>query len=122
MTPILPVTDPAIHGLFNAPGLGPRPMKHILPLIVAAVMLPFTPLAAQRSDQDAAYRALREGQAMSLKDIERRILPQMGGATYLGPEYDRGSGIYRLKFMRSGTVIWVDVDGRSGRIIGQSGR
>lgn len=89
--------------------------------LLAALMLA-PPVLAQRNDQDAAYRARIEGNAMSLKDIERRVLPQMGGATYLGPEYDRVSGIYRLKFMRSGTVIWVDVDARSGRVIGQSGR
>lgn len=112
--------DTAIHGLFNALSLATRDMIRTF-VLIAALMLAL-PAAAQRNDQDAAYRARIEGNAMSLKDIERRVLPQMGSATYLGPEYDRGSGIYRLKFMRSGTVIWVDVDARSGRVIGQSGR
>jgi uncharacterized membrane protein YkoI len=47
-------------------------------------------------------------------------MPFMGGADYLGPEL-RGD-TYRLKFMRDGHVIWVDVDAMTGRIIGRSGR
>ena len=37
-------------------------------------------------DQDRAFRATQEGRAMPLPQIERRVLPQMGGADYLGPE------------------------------------
>ena len=47
-------------------------------------------------------------------------MPFMGGAEYLGPEFMGKS--YRLKFMRDGRVIWVDVDAATGRIIGRSGR
>ena len=54
---------------------------------------------------------------MSLPMIEQRVMPFMGGADYLGPEL-RGP-IYRLKFMRNGRVIWVDVDGQ-GNIIRRS--
>ena len=43
----------------------------------------------------------------------------MRGSTYLGPEFD--GGVYRLKFMRNGSVIWVDVDARTGAVIGRSG-
>jgi len=43
----------------------------------------------------------------------------MGGADYLGPEL-RGQNL-RMKFMDNGRVIWVDVDPRTGRIIGKSG-
>ncbi len=56
---------------------------------------------------------------MPLPKIERRVVPFMGGADYLGPEL-RGD-TYRLKFMRGGRVIWVDVDAATGRIIGRSG-
>ena len=44
-------------------------------------------------------------------------MPFMGGADYLGPEFMGDT--YRLKFMRDGRVIWVDVDGQ-GRIIRRS--
>lgn len=72
-------------------------------------------------DQDAAYRATQQGRIMPLRSIESRIVPQMRGADYLGPELDPGSGTYRLKFMRDGRVIWVDVDARSGQVLGKSG-
>jgi len=55
---------------------------------------------------------------MPLPMIERRVMPFMGGADYLGPEF-RGS-TYRLKFMRNGRVIWVDVDAATGRIVSRS--
>jgi len=71
-------------------------------------------------DQDRAFRATKEGRAMPLPQIERRVLPRMGGADYLGPEL-RGRNL-RMKFMDSGKVIWVDVDPRTGRIIGKSDR
>lgn len=58
---------------------------------------------------------------MPLREIEARVIPRMNGADYLGPELDAGSGRYRLKFMRGGRVIWVDVDARTGRPIGRSG-
>jgi hypothetical protein len=70
-------------------------------------------------DQDRAFRATQEGRSMPLPQIERRVLPHMGGADYLGPEF-RGRN-YRLKFMDNGRVIWVDVDAATGRIVGKSG-
>jgi hypothetical protein len=70
-------------------------------------------------DQDRAYSQKQRGQSMPLPQIERRVLPRMGGADYLGPEM-RGQTL-RMKFMDQGKVIWVDVDPRTGRILGQSG-
>ena len=69
-------------------------------------------------DQDRAFRATQEGRAMPLPQIERRVIPRMGGADYLGPEM-RGSNV-RMKFLDRGKVIWVDVDPRTGRILGKS--
>jgi len=70
-------------------------------------------------DQDRAYMQKQRGQSMPLPQIERRVLPRMGGADYLGPEI-RGRNL-RMKFMDQGKVIWVDVDPMTGRIIGKSG-
>ena len=64
---------------------------------------------------------MREGRILPLPEIERRVIPTMAGAQYLGPEIDPDTGIYTLKFLRNGTVIWVRVDGRSGQIIGRTG-
>ncbi|MEO6113680.1 MAG: hypothetical protein ABIP07_04430 [Sphingomicrobium sp.] len=71
-------------------------------------------------DQDRAFRATQEGRSMPLPMIERKVLPHMNGADYLGPEF-RGR-TYRLKFMQEGRVIWVDVDAATGRILGKSDR
>ena len=68
-------------------------------------------------DQDRAFEAAREGRSLPLPLIEERVMPRMGGADYLGPELNGGT--YRLKFMRNGRVIWVDVDGQ-GKIIRRS--
>ena len=51
---------------------------------------------------------------MPLPKIERRVMPFMDGADYLGPEFNGDT--YRLKFVKNGRVIWVDVDAATGRI------
>ena len=82
----------------------------------------FAGVPKSRGDQDSAYAARQKGEVRSLREIEGRVVPRMPGSDYLGPEFDPRSGVYRLKFMRNGSVIWVDVDGRTGAVIGQSGR
>ncbi len=77
--------------------------------------------ADQRREQDQALAATRSGQVKPLREIEARVLPRMGGADYLGPEFDPASSTYRLKFMRGASVIWIDVDARTGQIVGRSG-
>jgi len=73
----------------------------------------------QQRDSQRAFEATREGRSMPLPQLERRVLPFMGGADYLGPELN-GGGTYRFKFIQDGRVIWVDVDAQSGRIIRRS--
>ena len=78
-----------------------------------------TPALADRPrDADRVGEAVRSGRSMPLPKIERRVMPFMGGADYLGPEFNGET--YRLKFMRNGRVIWVDVDASTGRIIRKS--
>ena len=72
-------------------------------------------------DQDRAYMQKQRGHSMPLPQIERRVIPRMGGADYLGPEM-RGPDNLRMKFLdKKGQVIWVDVDPKTGRIVGKSG-
>lgn len=71
-------------------------------------------------DQNEARREMRAGNAKSLREIERMILPRMKGAEYLGPSYDSSARAYRLKFIRKGRVVYIDVDARTGRIISRS--
>ena len=68
-------------------------------------------------EQERAWEATRDGRSMPLPQLERRIMPMMGGADYLGPELNGDT--YRFKFMQNGHVIWVDVDGQ-GRVIRRS--
>jgi hypothetical protein len=68
-------------------------------------------------EQERAWEATREGRSMPLPQLERRVMPMMGGADYLGPEMNGDT--YRFKFMQNGRVIWVDVDGQ-GRVIRRS--
>ena len=93
----------------------------ITPFLLAAGAATFAaPAAADRPrDQDRAFEAFREGRSMPLPMIERRVIPRMNGADYLGPEFNGTT--YRLKFMRAGRVIWIDVDAATGRIVGRSG-
>ena len=97
-----------------------------LPLIAALMLGTMAQPASaqwQRGDQDEAYQARRDGALMPLRAIENGIVPRMKarGADYIGAEFDGGSGRYRLKFMRGGAVIWVDVDGRTGAIVARAG-
>jgi len=73
-----------------------------------------------KSDQDKARREMQAGNVLSLRQIERRILPQMKGSEYLGPSYDSAARAYRLKFIKNGRVTYVDVDARTGKIINRS--
>ena len=83
--------------------------------------LAFPPLAlaGPGEAQGAARKEMRAGAVRSLREIERRVLPTMPGSQYLGPEYDPRAMAYRLKFIRDGRVTFVDVDARTGAVIGE---
>ena len=73
----------------------------------------------RRGDQMRAYQQRREGN-LSLREIEARVVPTMRDSQYIGFDYDAAEAIYTLKFLRNGTVIWVEVDGRTGKVIGRT--
>ncbi|WP_370638037.1 PepSY domain-containing protein [Croceicoccus sp. Ery15] len=93
-------------------------------LALCGMVAPVTavPAMAQAKDgQSEARRELRAGNVLPLRQIERSVVPRMGGARYLGPEFDSAAMIYRLKFMEDGgRVVFVDVDARTGRVVGRS--
>lgn len=91
-------------------------------LAVAGAAVPAAAATQEQSlsDQGEARREAQAGTQLSLREIERRILPQMRGSEYLGPAYDSTARAYRLKFIREGRVTYVDVDARTGRVIGRS--
>jgi uncharacterized membrane protein YkoI len=86
--------------------------------LTLALALAAGPAVAQR-EQDRAYQAVREGQIMQLGDILASVGPRVGGK-FIGSEFDADHGMYRLRFMDGGTVKNVDVDARTGRILGRS--
>ncbi|HEY5712639.1 MAG TPA: hypothetical protein VIT38_12165 [Allosphingosinicella sp.] len=96
-------------------------MRFLFPLL--AVGLALAPLGAdarglQRSrEQDRAYRAMSQGQILPLPQIRARI--NVPGADFIGAEFD--GRVYRLKYMRGGDVIWIDVDAQTGRILARTG-
>lgn len=95
-------------------------MHTLLAAALGAGLIASPALAERPRDQDRAFEATRQGRSMPLPKIERRVMPFMDGADYLGPEFNGDT--YRLKFMRDGRVIWVDVDAATGRIKGRSRR
>lgn len=86
--------------------------------IAASLALTPPAQAGQRDEQDAARRAMLDGQVMPFSLIKRRVDAAMSGATYLGSEFNQSSNRYRLKYVKNGKVVWVDADGRTGDIIG----
>ena len=99
--------------------------------ILSALLIAATALSAAASapatagprerDQASALQGAQAGRIIPLRAIEARIVPQMRGFSYLGPEYYADIGRYRLKFLRGQRVVWIDVDARSGEVIGKSG-
>jgi hypothetical protein len=97
----------AAGSLTSAPALADRPRDRG----------PRMDVPAPVREQERAFDATRQGRSMPLPQLERRVMPMMGGADYLGPELNGDT--YRFKFMQNGRVIWVDVDGQ-GRVIRRS--
>jgi hypothetical protein len=101
--------------------------KLLFPFLASAMLaggLAASPALAQqkRGDQETARKEMRAGNVLTLRDIERLVVPRIergGSIQYLTPEFDEVARAYRLKFIDNdhGQVIWVDVDARSGRII-----
>lgn len=92
-----------------------------LVLLAGATSIVSLPVRAdQVSEQGQLRKERRAGTVRSTREIEKIVLPQMSGMQYLGPEYDAAAMAYRLKFIQDGKVVFVDVDARSGRIIGRS--
>ena len=90
-----------------------RPLLFALAFATAAV-----PAVAQR-EQDSAYKLAKEGHIMQLGDILAQVSPHVAGK-FIGSEFDAVHVMYRLRYMDGGTVKNIDVDARTGRIIGRS--
>lgn len=107
------------------PGLQPESEMKILKLLLLATLgtAAVSPAGAGPRDreQDKVFDGIQQRRILPIRLIERRIVPRMPGFEYLGPEINREADRYRLKFMRGGQVVWIDVDARTGQIVGKSG-
>lgn len=99
-------------------------LPHTLFAAVAlAAAVAAAPASAQafdrgRGDQNSAREEMQAGRNLPIRDIERRIIPQMRpDDEYIGFEYDSSALVYRLKFIRNGQMIWVDVDAQTARVL-----
>jgi hypothetical protein len=86
--------------------------------ILAILSLAGPAFAAGERDHEALVSAIHAGEMLPMRSVEQQVLPKMRGYKYLGPEVDMTSRTHRLKFMRHGRIIWLDVDARTGRVIG----
>lgn len=86
--------------------------------LVATGLTSAPALADPPRDSQKAFEGRRDGRSMPLPQLERRVMPFIPGADYLGPELNGGT--YRMKFIQNGRVIWVDVDPQTGRILRRS--
>lgn len=94
-------------------------MRALFPLAAAGLALVAASADARglqsMREQDAAYRAAQQGEILPLPMIRARI--RIPGAQFIGAEFD--GRVYRLKFMRGTEVIWIDVEARTGRVVGR---
>lgn len=95
-----------------------RLFRTLLAAALAAGLLTSPAMADRKRvrEQDRAFDATREGRIRPLPELRQRVMPIVGrDAEPLSPEMIGRT--YRMKFMREGRVIWVDVDPRTGRIL-----
>ena len=96
-----------------------KQLAAVLTVSLALAIPTLTGLAQGTGEQNQVRKDMRLGNVRSLREIEQRVLPTMPGMEYLGPEYDPTAMAYRLKFIREGRVVFVDVDARSGTVLDQ---
>ncbi|MGB5484940.1 PepSY domain-containing protein [Parasphingorhabdus sp.] len=92
----------------------------LLALGLTAVAPSMVSAKDRRGEQNEARAQMMAGKVKSIRSIENQILPKMAGSEYIGPEFDPNALVYRLKFIRDGRVLFVDVDGRTGAILRQT--
>ncbi|PSJ43019.1 hypothetical protein [Allosphingosinicella deserti] len=97
-------------------------MRFVLAAASASVLAAIAPAEAgpRGREQDVLREEVERGHILPLSEIRQRVDSQMRGADYLGAEYFGEERIYRLKYLKAGHVLWIDVDARTGRILGRA--
>ncbi|MCZ4342203.1 PepSY domain-containing protein [Sphingomonadaceae bacterium G21617-S1] len=93
-------------------------------LSMALLFIGASPASADRKrapEQDALRNGVRSGEYLPYQEMRARAQGRVDGQM-IGSEFDPGTGRYRFKFQRGGSVIWMDMDGRTGRELGRVGQ
>jgi len=99
-------------------------LKPFAAMAVALSLAASVPVAAERNhvpEQDALRNGVRAGEYLPYQEMRARAQGRVDGQM-IGSEFDPGTGRYRFKFQRGGSVIWMDMDGRTGREVGRVGQ
>tara|TARA_B100000678_G_scaffold261779_1_gene243503 strand:+ start:1276 stop:1611 length:336 start_codon:yes stop_codon:yes gene_type:complete len=110
-------------------------MKRIIASLLlgcAFVATPAPALAQSNPAQEAARRDTQSGRALPLRQLEQIAFRTLDAPLcsnsrnrgdcyeYLGFAYDPSAMAYRFRFIRKSVVSDVDIDARTGRVIGRS--
>lgn len=98
--------------------------KPFAAMAVATVFVVSSPSLAERNrvpEQDALREGVRSGEFLPYQEMRARAQGRVEGQM-IGSEFDPGTGRYRFKFQHGGSVIWMDMDGRTGREVGRVGQ
>jgi len=98
--------------------------KPLAALAAAMILAVSSPALAERSrvpEQDVLREGVRAGEFLPYQEMRARAQGRVEGRM-IGSEFDPGTGRYRFKFQRGGSVIWMDMDGRTGREVGRVGQ
>ena len=79
-------------------------------------VVPVQAIGAPPNDQDAAFTAREQGQLLGLGAIRQKVGGVVGGR-FLGCDCDPHAGRYKMKYLRDGKVVMVEVDARTGDIL-----
>ena len=90
-------------------------------LATAAIFVLAVPVTAAQAiedprDQDAALAAREAGELMGFGAIRSQVSSRVGGR-FLGCDCDPHAARYRMKYLKDGKVVMVDVDARTGNIL-----
>ncbi len=94
-------------------------------MTVAVVMLSGAAQAHAFSEQDSARDAYQRGEIMSLADIRRNVQRDFNGQI-IGTQFkssDNRGYIYKFRVLSpDGTMMSIDVDARTSKVIGVKGQ
>jgi uncharacterized membrane protein YkoI len=95
-------------------------MLTALGLSLASTAAPAEALDPRVRDHDVARSAAERGEIRTLGEIRDRVGARVRGEL-VGSELDMRAKRYRLRYLRDGAVVEVDVDARTGKIVGIEG-